>query len=398
MFVLSGCSLKEIREQTNAIENAGVIKGNVKVKSPQKGPIVILRYKENNGVLSLVSSYIASSDGDYHFVVLPGVYLVAAFIDVNNDGKYQSGEHGNFHIDPLMLKVEADQICEVKTLYIKGTPPEIETNLKINTDIIQIFKNIGTVTSMNDPIFANDNYSMGMWRPLDFLDQVGGGLFFLQEYDKDKIPIVFVHGVNGGPENWKDVIESLDREYFQPWVLYYPSGMRLDMISDYFLQSIIQIQNQYHFKKINIIAHSMGGLVTRSFVKKYTEDFPDHSKHINLVMTINSPMAGMSSAASGVKHSPIVVPAWRDVAPDSPFLKNIYAWAWPEYIPYHLVFSYKTGESGDGTVALESQIPLNLQSESIRMYGFNNNHVSILSDEKFISLFNKILEDSYNSF
>jgi len=43
-------------------------------------------------------------------------------------------------------------------------------------------------------------------------------------------------------------------------------------------------------------------------------------------MTINSPMGGMSSASAGVKHSPIVVPSWRDIMPGSDFLKGIHSW------------------------------------------------------------------------
>ncbi len=111
-------------------------------------------------------------------------------------------------------------------------------------------------------------------------------------------------------------------------------------------------------------------------------------------MTVNSPMAGMPAAASGVKHSPIVVPSWRDVEPNSAFLKGIHTWKWPQEIPYHLVFSYTTGESSDGVVSLQSQVPLKLQSESIRMYAFNNDHVGTLNDNNFLALFNRILKDN----
>ncbi len=389
-----GCTLKQIRKQTNVIENTGVIKGEVKVVSPQKGPVVILPLQENNGTLTLTQGYIASSAGYFKIAVSPGSYLIAAFIDTNNDGQYQPDENGNFYQDPLVVNVNKGQEVELKPLYIEGSSPELLPDLEVN--IFPIFNNIGTVTSLDDPMFDAKNYSTGMWKPLDFLNQVGGGLFFLQEYDKNKIPVLFVHGAKGGPENWRDVIDCLDKRYFQPWVLYYPSGLKLEMISDYLVHAVIQLQNQYDFKNIYIIAHSMGGLVTRSFVKKYTEKFPDFSNHIKLVMTISSPMAGMASAARSVKYSPVVLPAWRDVASDSSFIRNINAWEWPEYIPYYLVFSYITGDSSDGVAALESQIPLDLQSESRRIYGFNNKHMDVLSDKKFLGLFKKIIENSRN--
>lgn len=114
-------------------------------------------------------------------------------------------------------------------------------------------------------------------------------------------------------------------------------------------------------------------------------------------MTINSPMDGMAAAASGVKHSPIVVPSWRDVEPGSEFLNDLHTWNWPKEIPYHLVISYTDGESGDGVVPLQSQSQFKLQSESTRIYLFNNDHVGTLSDKIFLKAFNHILLDRSNS-
>jgi len=39
------------------------------------------------------------------------------------------------------------------------------------------------------------------------------------------------------------------------------------MISDYLTEALSRLQNKHNFKEFVIIAHSMGGLVTRSFVK-----------------------------------------------------------------------------------------------------------------------------------
>jgi hypothetical protein len=121
---------------------------------------------------------------------------------------------------------------------------------------------------------------------------------------------------------------------------------------------------------------------------------PENAEKLGLVMTINIPMNGMPAAASGVEHSPIVVPSWRDVAPGSQFLKDLQDWEWPQVIPDHLVVSYSDGESGDGVVPLQSQSLLKLQAESTRMYIFNNSHVGTLNDSNFLSVFNKVLEDA----
>lgn len=58
----------------------------------------------------------------------------------------------------------------------------------------------------------------------------------LQEYNSKKIPIIFVHRTNGESADWKTTIANLDQTHFQAWILNYPIGMRLGIISDYFLR------------------------------------------------------------------------------------------------------------------------------------------------------------------
>jgi hypothetical protein len=105
-------------------------------------------------------------------------------------------------------------------------------------------------------------------------------------------------------------------------------------------------------------------------------------------------MKGMSSASNGVMYSPVVVSSWRDIAPGSEFLERIHTWKWPKTLPYHLVFSYINGESDDGVVSLDSQIPYKLQLEATGLFGFNSNHSGILKEKVFISRFNQILKSS----
>ncbi len=392
-ILASGCGLQEVRRQSAAVENTGILKGKVVVRSKQKGPVVVMRFEDKSGIFTLEQQQIVTNSGEFEFGVAPGDYLVAAFIDTNRDGEFQRGvEHGNFHTDPLTVSVEARQVVEVKPIVISDHPPLPPEGREVEVDKAAIFENIGKVVSLGDAQFNRDNYSLGLWRPVDFLNDVGGGFFFLHEYDSAKIPVLFVHGIGGGPTDLRRLIESLDAQRFQAWVLYYPSGLRLDMISDYTVEAVTALQNRYDFHEINVVAHSMGGLVVRSFVKKYVERFPDRTRDIRLVITINSPMAGMVSAARGVAHSPVVVPSWRDVASNSDFLRKLHAWPWPEAIPYYLVFSYEEGSGDDGVVALESQIPIKLQSEAVRMYGFENSHVGTLNDDAFIEVFGRILD------
>jgi pimeloyl-ACP methyl ester carboxylesterase len=162
------------------------------------------------------------------------------------------------------------------------------------------------------------------------------------------------------------------------------------MVSDYLVKAIATLQSRSRFNKFIIIAHSMGGLVTRSFVKKYDEQYPDRINDLLMAMTVNSPMGGMPSAARGLR-SPVTIQCWIDVVPGSDFLNEISSWKWPESVPYYLVFSFESGKGDDGVVPVERQIPLSLQEEATHIYGFNNSHVGTLKDDSFLSLFDVIL-------
>ncbi len=387
---LSGCSILEYKEQSETVHTAGVIQGEVKVTSKQIGQVMVLRFQDDNGILTLVDKAPLSEQGRYEFVTLPGKYSIAAFIDINSDGVYQQGEHGNFHEQPLHFIVTARETTYVPVITISGPPPKLSSGQVSKEDLVPVTKNIGRVVSLDDAMFSAENYSIGTWRPVDFLQNVGGGLLMLQPYQKNKIPFVFIHGINSGPTDWRPLINQIDQKRYQPWVMYYPSGVRLDSISSYLAEAMAELDNRYKFKKFKVAAHSMGGLVARSFIKKYVELYPAKAKKCDFFMTVNSPLDGMPSAVSGVKHSPIVVASWRDVASGSQFLNELHDWHWPKHIPYYLIFSYQPGEDGDGIVALENQIPLNIQLEAKNIYGFNSDHSNILFDDQFIDLFNSL--------
>ena len=268
LFAISGCSLKGIHEQAKLADNAGYIEGNVELVSNQKGPVIILRYRDEKGVPVQESSVTASKKGDFKFSVLPGKYYIAAFIDNNGDGSYQPGEHGNYYGVPSIIDVSISQTIVIDTIEISGEAPKPQIEAKPVDGTKAIWKNIGQMVTFDDPRFTRDNYNMGLWKPFEFLDKAEGGLFFLNEYQQEKIPLLFVHGVLDGPTLWKQIVKHLDTQHFQPWFLYYPSGLRLDVISDYLVEAVTRLQRKHGFEKFYVVAHSMGGLVTRSFVKK----------------------------------------------------------------------------------------------------------------------------------
>lgn len=388
---MNACGLMDMKEQSESIEARSKLSGSVANSATGKSVYVNL-YRENENYVELRNQRLLTGSGKYSFSVLPGRYSVGAFVDANGDGEYQQGEPATYHgVEnkiPIFVEVKDNVAVDIPNLTISGAIDRV-ANMELRNDLTKAQQNIGKVISLSDPMFSNDAVSTGMWRPLEFVDTYGGGLMLLQAYDAKKTPVLFVHGIGGSVTSFQSVIDDLNKEKFQPWVLQYPSGMSLDVISDYVIEALDQLQVRHQFNDIIVVAHSMGGLVTRSFVMKH-ELTPQPYK-LRMVMTINSPLYGMDSAISGVEYSPIVVPSWRDVASNSEFVRKLHEWRWPSTVPYYLIFSYLPEKDGDRVVPLKSQLSLSLQEEAIKIFGFEAEHTAILQEPKFIEKFNEVL-------
>ena len=125
---------------------------------------------------------------------------------------------------------------------------------------------IGAITTLDDPRFRMENAVSGMWAPVDFVFHVRPGVYFLQAYDPTKIPVLFVHGIQGTPRSFRLLIEHLDAATFQPWVAYYPSGASLSLCAEHLSQIMDKLRLQYGVQRVFVVAHSMGGLVARGLV------------------------------------------------------------------------------------------------------------------------------------
>jgi len=389
--ILSGCQLLHIKRQTEEIDGAAIVRGKVEVTAGGEGLVYVMLARAHESKFEVTHKIVVPRSGAYKFTVFPGEYFIGAFLDLNGDTMYQPDEPATYlGVDksgPTALRVDPDSTRDVERLLIGET-------IKVDAEVIsykldKAYENIGRVVSLDNPMFSHDNASTGFWRPLDYVGEFGGGLMMLQDYEPNKMPVVFVHGIFGTALEFKEIVASLDRTKYQPWVMHYPSGAPLDVVSDYLADALGQMNARYGFTEVIVVAHSMGGLVTRAFVK--THETRNSRYKLAKVMTINSPLYGMDSAASGVKSSPIVVPVWRDVASGSEFVARVQQWRWPKDVPYFLIFSYLPEEEGDGVVPLRSQLSNSLQEEATLIRGLQAQHSEVLRDAYFLRLFNELL-------
>lgn len=391
--LLSGCFFDLVKQDSAIVDGSGKISGTAKLVNGDGQSVVVMLMALQPGESSLVRRNFVRTgkDGRFTFYARPGHYYILAYLDVNKDGVYQSHEYASYYGKPDVITVKSKKKVRLAAITIEGRlANELETD-QIRDETYLAIKNIGRVVSLDDERFNDEHEKTGMWMPVKYLRAIGGGLFQLQPYSDGKIPVLFIHGINGGVNDWRTAIDSLDSERYQPWVLQYPSGLRLDMVSDYLVRAVYDMKLKTGFDQLYVIAHSMGGLVARSFVMKFRQQYPLSASSVGMLMTVNTPLAGFRRAEMGVKHSPVVVPSWRDVAKDSDFIRQLYAWSWPQEIPYYLMFSYQDAGYGDGVVSLESQLPMQFQKEASKVVGFNNTHAGVLLDPLFVEGVNRIL-------
>ncbi len=392
ILTLNACSLRTIKEQSTRFDKLAQISGQASITYKTDSPIVVAVLTYDNAKIDIIKQSQVDGNGNYQFNLLPGKYLIGAYVDNNNNQIRDQDESAVMHNeqDERFTTINLTERQEVTLPLLEiHKDQNIGTAKKVAYSASKVTANIGRIISLDDPMFSDENSTMGLWRPFDFANKVGGGLMFLQEYDKNKTPVLFVHGISGSPTEFRTIIEQLDSTKFQPWIMYYPSGVPLDLVSDYMVSSLIKLHSQYHFKDFQLISHSMGGLVTRTFLREHEKANTDFN--VSLYVTINSPLYGMQSAASGVESSPIVIASWRDLATGSDYIKAAHQWKVPKTLPYHLFFSYLAGEEGDGVVPLSSQLSLSLQDEATRIYGSQASHAGILAKPDFIERLLKIM-------
>ncbi len=95
-------------------------------------------------------------------------------------------------------------------------------------------------------------------------------LVFTQPYDRNKIPVVFVHGLLSTQAIWGGVIRELSSDptilrRYQFWFFHYPTGQPIP-ISALQLRSDLQAAEEHYRPKhgIILIGHSMGGIISRA--------------------------------------------------------------------------------------------------------------------------------------
>jgi pimeloyl-ACP methyl ester carboxylesterase len=411
--VLAGCGFLDVREQQAKMDATCAIGGRVDAERRDAAPLIVVLVRQTGAdpgkreSWQVADHFVLEEPGQWQFRANAATYGLVAFQDLNRDLKHQRDEP-YLRLDEkalitckpgerrtgLALRVPAagrsriDEVLDITALQARTFHEQMEISLSQVTAV-------GEIGNLSDAHFNQSVAESGLWRPFDFLFEGRPGVYFLGAYDSTKIPVLFVHGINGTPQNFTTLVERLDRKRFQPWVYYYPSGAALGQVADHLTQTMRKLELQYRVSTYAVVAHSMGGLVSRGFLQRYRAG--GGKAAIPLFVSISTPWDGHKAAEFGVKTSPVVVRVWNDMAPGSDYLKALYAS--DPGVPHHLLFSFRqsgrSGEANDGTVSVASQLRPAAQQGAVRIEGFNETHMGVLEAQAVSQQLNRLLGAAY---
>jgi pimeloyl-ACP methyl ester carboxylesterase len=435
VLVLSetGCStLRDawgFESQMNQARQAGVITGTIDTEGePQGNLIVVLGVQdpENPGQWIGVDSFVRVIPGQYRFAAAAGRYQVGAYEDRNRNGLLDPGERTRTVRNGPVLELEpgGHVVDDIRLALDATSPPGLTEPMNVLDLVARTPKQQRRFSlwawsaagklcdDLDDARFDAKAGRRGLWNVMDFIHEERAGIYFMEPYDPGRIPILFVHGISGYPQEFRTLMEGLDREKYQAWFYFYPSGFGLDGISAHLATLLIRLQVEHDFDELGVVAHSMGGLVSRGAILKYqTESERDD---VRLFVTISTPWGG-DRKASRAGEAPIELPeSFRDMSPTSDYLRWLFHTsseeagekgasgdlAAPKRLPsgveYHMVLGFKMSKSSsvanDGTVTVASQARLDAQREARSVRAFDEGHVGILHTPETLSHINALIE------
>ena len=383
VLALTGCSVVQIRRENVRLSAVGDIEGRVDphVALNPEHPVIVVLLREDGPREEVQSSEVLTRPGPFHFFAERGRYSVFAFNDENENLRYDEGEPASFAAPQDFTIDDGQRLTNVDVVWSAAAVRHVDYHPR-HDELI----------ALDDLRIGDAMGKKGMWAPGEFRAVNGDDQLYLMEpYDPAKLPVVFVHGIGGCPSNMKPIIEGLDRKRFQPWLFWYASGKRFNVSAQSLRRRLDELRVVHPFTNIVVVAQSVGGMVAREAVAQLQDK--DHGFNVAALVTYSTPWGGHSKASYSMRLSPLVLPAWHDIAPQSPFQQHMVATALPG-VRHYLFFSYGPGhdeDSNDGSVALASELDLNMQRGATEVLGFPESHMGIITNADAQLRFTEIL-------
>ncbi|MHC4773147.1 MAG: hypothetical protein ACYS8S_06150 [Planctomycetota bacterium] len=152
---------------------------------------------------------------------------------------------------------------------------EVPLEVDYSTPLVVQLENINPFTLGLSSMFKSD-------KKID-----DAGLFLLEPYNPDKIPVVMVHGLMSSPVTWIEMFNDLRgkpeiRDRYQFWFFQYPTGLPVLYSSSILRENLLNIQKKLdpdltnpNFNNMVLVGHSMGGLLSRVMMQDSGDTYWD---------------------------------------------------------------------------------------------------------------------------
>jgi len=222
-------------------------------------------------------------------------------------------------------------------------------------------------------------------------------------------PVLLIHGFCGDVASWDPIVQTLQENGHTVEIVDFGDSANGD-IKEYAqqLDQFVQQSDTLFDKEFDIVAHSMGGLISRYYIANY-------DNNVQKLILIGSPNLGTKwasipnfVAATGLPMHLVTqtvgprIPGWckieespaaEQMSPGSDFLKELNAKPAPQTVNIYSIIGRKNTpygllKAGDGVVSVESaSLP------HYPLYQTLDNHISYKSNPKTIQLITHILQE-----
>ncbi len=164
--------------------------------------------------------------------------------------------------------------------------PLVSRDLQLAERLVPLQSDLSTALAyfLDSPQFREkDNATLGLINP--HKTQNTRGIFMLEPFDPNRIPVLMVHGLWSSPVTWMPVFNDLRsfaelRKNYQFWFYHYPTGQPFWMSATQFREDLTKLRQDIDpdhrypaLDQMVLVGHSMGGLVSRMQTIDSTDQF-----------------------------------------------------------------------------------------------------------------------------
>ncbi|QDU25990.1 Alpha/beta hydrolase family protein [Anatilimnocola aggregata] len=238
--------------------------------------------QEDLSALEFVSTYeISSGLTNHHHSYGLGVPLIA--VRTRHTGETPAEKYYppglSFAVTAFMRVEEnhdANRDANVHRCVLELYDPLLANSIKVCNHDVPLESDISTPLAffLDDPQFQEtDTSTLGLLNP----GTAKGikGLFMVEPYDPQRIPVVMVHGLWSSPTTWMEMFNDLRafpeiRKRYQFWFFQYPTGQPFWTSAAQMRDALAQMRADLdphganpNLDQMILVGHSMGGLVSR---------------------------------------------------------------------------------------------------------------------------------------